>query len=69
MERRTAIVVTRFGTATALARGLDAVRTLDVIVGNMLADEPALMAVWRDVQRNDSRRKQSALSVSTLPAS
>jgi hypothetical protein len=56
-HRRTTIVVARCGTERALARGLDAVRTLDVIVGNTLAHEPTLMAVWRDIRRNDSRRK------------
>jgi hypothetical protein len=59
-HRRTTIVVARFGTERALARGLDAVRTLDVIVGNTLAHEPTVMAVWRDIRRNDSRRQTQA---------
>jgi RNAse (barnase) inhibitor barstar len=56
-HRRTTIVVARLGTARALAGGLDAVRSLDVIVGNTLAHEPTLVAVWRDIRRNESRRK------------
>ena len=65
-HRRTTIVVARQGTERALTRGLDAVQTLDVIVGNTLAHEPALLAVWRDIRRNDSRRKTRA---ATTPAS
>jgi hypothetical protein len=64
-QRRTTIVVTRQGTARALAHGLDAVRTLDVIVGNALAHEPTLMAVWRDIRRNDSRRQTRAQAART----
>ena len=64
-HRRTTIFVTRMGTATELEHGLDAVRTLDVIVGNTLANEPTLMALWRDIRRNDSRRR----NVSTTAAS
>jgi hypothetical protein len=59
-HRRTTIVVTRLGTEKALARGLDAVRTLDVIVWNTLAHEVTLIAVWRDIRRNDSRRETRA---------
>ena len=54
------IVLTRKSTTMAFERGLDAVQTLDVIVGTALANEPALLAVWRDIRRNDSRRKTAA---------
>ena len=56
-HRRTTIVVARLGTVRALDRGLDAVRTLDVIVANALVREPTLLAVWRDIRRNESRGK------------
>jgi len=65
-HRRTTIFVTREGTATELARGLDAVRTLDVIVRNALAHQPTLMALWREIRRNDSRRKAPATSTASV---
>ena len=54
------IFVTHHGTSRALAQRLDADRTLDVIVANALAQEPTLLAVWRDIRRNDSRRNPRA---------
>jgi len=65
-HRRTTIVVTRLGIPRVLREGLDVVRTLDVIVGNALAHEPMLIAVWQDIRRNDSRRKPLAQNTATV---
>ena len=43
--------------ASAMASGLDAVRTLDVIVRNTLGGDPRVMAVWARDRRIDYRRR------------
>jgi hypothetical protein len=44
--RRSDRTSARAGMAAAMASGLAAVRTLDVIVGNTLRGDPRVMAVW-----------------------
>lgn len=63
-DRKTTIFVARCGIGLSFAQGFEAVRTLDVIVNNSLRQEPTLLALWKDIRRNDSRRK----SKSTLAA-
>jgi hypothetical protein len=43
--------------AAAMASGLDAVRTLDVIVRNTLRGDPRMIAVWARDRRIDYRRR------------
>lgn len=60
-DRRATIFVARRGIEASFAEGFEAVRTLDVIVSNSLRLEPTLLALWKDIRRNDSRRKNKSI--------
>jgi hypothetical protein len=54
---------------SALARGLDAKRTLDVVMANVLASDPGLLAAWkRDRRVEGTRRSASPGSASAAEA-
>lgn len=56
-QRRFAISSGREFTAQAFAEAFEAVRAIDIVVGNRLTAEPALMAGWKAVRRVDRPRK------------
>jgi hypothetical protein len=57
------------GIDAALAQGLDAVRMLDVVVGNIMKDDPVAMAKWaRDRQVNPRQRLKAVTAVPPAPA-
>jgi hypothetical protein len=55
------------GIRTAVAKGMDAVRTLDVIVGNTLKHDPVLRAVWKSDRRVNPTRKAVVAAVKEAP--
>jgi hypothetical protein len=65
---RSGLAVARAGLKTALAQGLDAVRTLDVVVANTLQDDLAVLTAWKRGRRMTSKAK-GAPGVKTTPES
>jgi len=59
---RAGLAEARGGIKAALAKGADAVRTLDVIVSNTLEDNPVLVDVWKRERRVITKGKTTAAS-------
>src|SRR5437667_5441476 len=59
----------RAGTESAIATGLDAVRKLDVLVRNVLRDDPMATAAWERDRRVQWPRKKEAAAPDPTPAS
>jgi len=58
----------RAGLKAALAEGTQAVRTLDVIVENTLADDPVLVALWQRERRVAKGKTTTAPKTDSPPA-
>jgi len=58
----------RAGIESAIASGLDAVRKLDVLVTNVLRDDPMAMAVWQRDRRVQWPRKKGAAPDPAMPS-
>jgi hypothetical protein len=60
---RTGLAAARAGMKTAIAQGLDAVRTLDVVVANTLQDDPVVLAAWKRGRQQMSKAKGASAGV------
>lgn len=68
-EGRGAVAQAQRAISAALADGMNAARTLDVIVTNTLGHDPALLARWQRDRRLVDGRKARPVVVTTAPAS
>lgn len=56
-DKRTTVAIAREATQRAFEEGFAGARTLDLIVANTVGRESPILALWKDIRRNDSRRK------------
>ena len=57
------------GIKTALGQGLDAARTLDVVLANSLDDDPVLLAAWARARRVEAKPRTTRVSAKSAATS
>lgn len=64
---RADLTAARARTRELLARAFHAVRTLDVIIDNQLADDGVIQAVWKQARRIEDRRSRTVAAEPAAP--